>query len=162
MSITFYANIDIDNYKKKKMFVEESYSLDSFENSEYFENDPFLNKDLETGRFYEMVPDIDFEFEVNMSNDNFFSVIKNIDNDLYFKILEGDWHGSFEKKELSAFRSKIIKALNTSGTNGVRDKKVEGNFHYNGVDKDYINSKLKTMLTIIENAQNLNIGVCWS
>lgn len=159
MSITFFANIDIDSFKKKKVFVEDSYELDSFEYSDHFESDPFLIKDFNNGRFYEMVPDIDFVFEINMANDNFYSVIKNIDNELYLKTLENHGCGKFDLDELPELSRKIIKAINNSSQNGTREEINEANFFVSSIDKEYIKSRLNTILLIIGNAQKNNVGV---
>lgn len=162
MSITFQAAINLSDFPKKKVFVEDKYEgLDSFEDAAYFENDPYLQKDPDSGRFYEMEADIDFDYEINMSNSNFYSVIKNVDNNLYVKIYNSDGCGSLSFEDLPSFKSKIIKSINTSKSNGVRESIQDGNFYHVGIDKEEINSRLKKMLIIVENAQKLKIGVFW-
>ncbi len=162
MSITFQAEVDFKEITARKVFLEDLYEgFDLETGGEYMSSYPDVFKD-ENGRLYEMRQIVDFEYEINLSNDNFYSVLQKIDHNLYVKTKSDGGFGSVSFEDLPSFRRKLIKACNITSSVGTRDSYVDGNFHYNGASSEYIIEKIKHMLTIIDNAQKRNIGIFWA
>lgn len=162
MSITFQAAIDYKTVEQKKMYFEEIYQGYNHETDfEYMSQYPDVLID-ENGRLYEMRDVIPFEHEVNMSNDNFYSVLQNIDHNLYVSTKAEGGYGSVSFEDLPAFRRKLIKAVNSSSESGTTESFVSGNFYHCGIDKSGIVSRIQSMLTIIHNAQERKLGVFWA
>lgn len=51
--------------------MNEHYGYDQETCEMYFHDDPYVTKEETTGRYFFMEPDIDFAYEINMSNSNF-------------------------------------------------------------------------------------------
>jgi hypothetical protein len=161
MSVTLSANIDIKSFPEKKVYVDEHYGYDQETCEMYFHDDPYVTKEETTGRYFFMEPDIDFAYEINMSNSNFASVLKNIDNNMYIVSRESDLCGGVKKEDLSSFHSKVMKAINSSNQNGTRDSFQDGNVFHCGIDKEAINQRLNYILQIILTAKKYNVDIYW-
>lgn len=163
MTVNFQAQIDYSSFPKVKVFVEDLYpGADSFEDAVYFENDPSFLKDEETGRLYQFVEKIDFDYTMNMSNDCFYSVIRRIDQNIYVQTHSDGGYGQIKYEDIPSFKRKVIKALNSSTEVGVCESSVEGNFFHCGVSNERIVNHLRAMLIIISNAQERKLNIFWA
>lgn len=161
MSVTFSANIQIKDFPVKKVYAKDQYNFTQEECEFYFDNDPYMIKEEGTNLYYTEEPDIGFTYEINMANVNFSSVLQKIDNNIYLVSKSKDFCGSVAFENLSEFRSKLMKALNSSNNIGVRESSQEGNFYHCGLDNEAIKQRLSTMLEIVNNAHKKNVGVYW-
>lgn len=161
MSVTFQANIDYSKVEKVKVYMTDKYPSLS---EEEFSYDTFLEKDAETGRYFQMEDKIDFNHEINLSNSNFCLILNIVDRNLAILSEKDGNVGSISYEDLTDFQRKIMMALNIS------DKKMsgyerpsysEGNFHHFGLNAEGIKERLESMLEVIKNARERNIGVFW-
>lgn len=162
MSITFQAEVDFSAIPESKVFLEDLYEGFNLEaDGEYMSSYPDVFKD-ENGRLYENRKIVDFQYEVNLSNDNFYSVLMKIDHNIYVSTKSNDGCGTINCADLPEFRRKLIKACNSSSSAGVRESFVSGNFHYSGISSDSISQRIQQMLIIVDNAQKRGLNVFWS
>lgn len=161
MSVTFQAKIDLKSFPIKKVFVEDHYGLDSVTDASYFVNDPYVFLDEETKRFYVEIEEIGFTNEVNFSNSNFSHLLDIIDHNICVVSRHNDGCGQIKNEDIPSFKRKLIKAINTNNSNKCVDTVVDGNFIHIGVDEEYISRSLKSILEVVDNAQKLNLDLCW-
>lgn len=162
MSVTFQADIDYSKVEKVKVYLTDKYPNMSEEDFAY---DPFVQKDAETGRCFEMEDKIDFNHEIQMSNNNFCLILKLVDSNRAILSEQDGNVGSVAYEDLTDFQHKIMMALNKS------DEKMSGyerpdysshNFHHFGLSADGIKERLEGMLEVIKNARERHLGVFWA
>ena len=161
MSVNFSVAIKLNEFPVKKIYAKDQYNFTQEECEFYFENDPYMIKEEGTNLYYTEEPDIGFTYEINIANANFSSILQKIDHNIYIVSKSNDLCGSVAFENLDDFRSKIMKALNSSNNIGVRESSQEGNFYHCGLDTESIKQRLSTMLEIVNNAHKNNVGVYW-
>lgn len=162
MSVTFQVDLDYTTVEKVKLYMDEAYpGIPDYQ----FEGDPYVSKEEDTGRYYEMVDKIDFKHEVNMCNRNFAHILRLIDVNMAIVSERDGYVGSIKAADLFSFQRKLMLALNRSDDilSGYEIKKEESyNFMSMGLDVGYIKSKLTDMLEVVKNAKLRNRDVFWS
>lgn len=162
MSVTFQVDLDYTTVEKVKLYMDEAYpGIPDYQ----FEGDPYVSKEEDTGRYYEMVDKIDFKHEVNMCNRNFEHILRLIDVNMAIVSERDGYVGSIKVADLFSFQRKLMLALNRSDDilSGYEIKKEESyNFMSMGLDVGYIKSKLTDMLEVVKNAKLRNRDVFWS
>jgi hypothetical protein len=161
MGVSFSAQIKHNDFPVRKIYAKDRYDFSQQECEEYFAGDPYMLKEQGTNLYYMEEPAIDFVYFIDMSCDNFSSILRKIDSNIYLLSKSEGHCGQVSFENLNNLRSKIMKALNTENTVGVRDSYQEGNWIHCGLDQESINKRLSTMLEIIVNAQKHNVGVSW-
>jgi hypothetical protein len=157
MSITFSADIDFTTLPRKQVRLVDQY--DGLDNAD-FASDGYT-QDAE-GYYVTTEIDVDYTYERNFANANFYSIMGAIDHNLMVSARADGGCGSLDAAHVSPFLAKVIKARNSAKLGQhERETVQEGNMIHCGINREYIETALTHIMEVCQTAIKANVGVYW-
>lgn len=158
MSITFNADIDSSILPTKQVRLVDQYP--GLDNSDFARDD--YKTDAE-GFYIETVIDSPVQFERNFSNENFYAVMNTISPALARVTEQNGGMWMLDSAEVHPFLALVIKARNSAKLDKhVRESVQVGNWHFGGIDRDYLERGLNDIMEICQTAIKEGKGVNWA